>query len=145
MIPRQISQAGIDLVKRFEGCGLAAYQDSVGVWTIGYGHTSAVQPGDTITQPQADSLLAVDMQSAIDCVDRKVGPNLTDNQFSALVSFVFNLGCAAFCGSTLLRLLNCGETAAAAQQFVRWDRAGAQELPGLLMRREAERDLFLAA
>jgi len=96
-----------------------------------------------ITQEQADARLQLDVQTAVSCVNRKVGPALTQNQFDALVSFVFNLGCGAFSGSTLLRLLNAGETAAAAQQFVRWDQAGGHVLEGLLRRREAERDLFL--
>jgi lysozyme len=139
----KLSAAGIDLIKRFEGLRLTSYQDSVGVWTIGYGSTLGVHAGLSITQAQADSRLLSDLQNAVDCVNRKVGPALSDNQFAAMVSFVFNLGCAAFSGSTLLRLLNAGEDAAAANEFLRWDHAGGQVLEGLLRRRQAERDLFL--
>lgn len=143
MIPRQASAAGIDLIKRSEGLRLNAYQDSVGVWTIGYGHTIGVRPGESITQAQADSLLIADMQDAVSCVDRKVGPEVTQNMFDALVSFVFNLGCAAFSGSTLLRLINAGEDAKASLEFAKWCHAGKQVLPGLAARRSAERDLFV--
>jgi lysozyme len=142
MASRQASQAGIDLIKSFESLRLVAYQDEVGVWTIGYGSTWGVIPGTAITQAQADSRLASDVEVASSCVDRKCGP-LTQNQFDALTSFTFNVGGGAFSGSTLLRLLNAGETAAAALQFVRWDHAGSSVSAGLLTRRERERDLFL--
>lgn len=144
MIPMRASSGAIELVKRFEGCKLTAYQDVVGVWTIGYGSTSCVQPHETITQAQADARLNVDLQTAADCVERKVGIHLTQNQFDALCSFVFNLGCRAFCGSTLLRLLNAGEVKTAADEFLKWNRAGGRVLAGLTARREAERTYFLS-
>jgi len=143
MIPRQLSPTGIDLIKGFEGLRLKAYQDAGGIWTIGYGHTLGVWADQSVTETQAEQLLLNDVQGAVICVDRKVGPEITQNQFDALVSFVFNVGCAAFCGSTLLRLINAGEDTLAAQEFVKWDHAGTQVLAGLLKRREAERDLFL--
>lgn len=145
MIPRQTSQAGIDLIKKFEGCSLVAYRDSAGILTIGYGSTSNVVAGESISQQEADIRLERDLGWAQACVDRKVGPNLTQNQFDALVSLVFNLGCPAFSGSRLLRLLNAGEIFAAAQEFPKWDHAGGQVLAGLTARRVAERQLFLTA
>jgi len=99
--------------------------------------------GDVITQERADALLLEDMRDAVECVDRKVGPETTQNQFDAMVSLVFNIGCGAFTMSTLLRLFNAGQPAAAAREFVRWIYAGNVALPGLLTRRQAERDLFL--
>lgn len=139
----EVSENGLALIKEFEGCRLEAYQDSVGVWTIGYGSTIGVKPGMVITQDQADARLKLDAANAVACVNRKVGPALTQNQFNALVSFVFNLGCAALAGSTLLRLINAGELAAAANEFPKWCHAGAQILPGLVARRETEQKLFL--
>jgi lysozyme len=139
-----ISPAGLALIKQFEGLRLTSYQDSVGVWTIGYGSTLGVHAGMTITQEQADARLSIDVQTAVQCVNRKVGPALTQNQFDALVSFVFNLGCGAFSGSTLLRLLNAGDAGAAAHQFPAWCHAGKEVLAGLVMRRAAEQKLFLA-
>jgi lysozyme len=143
MIPRQISANGLNLIKQFEGCRLAAYQDAVGIWTVGYGSTFCVDPHITITQADADARLKQDVQHAVECVDRKVGPNISQNQFDALVSFVFNVGCAAFSTSTLLRHINAGEMKAAAAEFPRWDHAGALELDGLRKRRLAEQALFL--
>lgn len=144
MIDRHISPAGLALIKQFEGCRLEAYQDAGGIWTIGYGHAIAVEPGLTISQADADCLLEQDIASAEQCVDAKTG-QITQNQFDALVSFVFNLGCAAFNGSSLLHLLNTGQTDAAANEFLKWCYAGnpARFVPGLVARRETERKLFL--
>jgi len=134
---------GLSLTEQFEGCRLAAYQDQVGVWTIGYGHTGPeVVAGLTITQAQAEAYLAADVQSAAACVNRLVAVQLTQEEFDALVDFVFNLGQGAFASSTLLRLLNAGSFAAAAEQFVQWDRAGGAVVAGLLRRRQAETALF---
>lgn len=144
MIDRHISPAGLALIKQFEGCRLEAYQDAGGIWTIGYGHAIAVEPGLTISQADADCLLEQDISSAERCVDAKTG-QLTQNQFDALVSFVFNVGCAAFNSSGLLMLLNAGQTSAAADEFPKWVHAGnpPQVVPGLVARRETERKLFL--
>ena len=135
------SPACFELIEKFEGLRLEAYQDPVGIWTIGYGSTSGVHQGMTITQEQAQARLANDIQSAAECVERKVGPVLTQNEFDALVSFVFNIGCLAFSGSTLLRLLNCGDKSAA-NEFMRWVHAGTNVLPGLVSRRLAEKTMF---
>ncbi|KMN50721.1 muraminidase [Chromobacterium violaceum] len=136
--------AGISLIKQFEGVRLAAYQDMVGVWTIGYGHTGPdVKAGMTITQRQADQLLAADLEKFETGVRKAVIVPLNANQFSALVSFSYNLGLGNLRSSTLLRLLNKGDYDGAAAQFPRWNRAGGQAVPGLTRRRKAEQALFL--
>jgi len=137
------SAAGLALTKQFEGLELKAYQDSVGVWTIGYGHTGTdVKPGLTITEAQASVLLAADVAWAVTCVNKSVKSAINQNRFDAMVDFVFNLGCAAFGGSTLLRMVNAGDFAGAAGQFVRWNKAGGKVLAGLTKRRQAEAALF---
>jgi lysozyme len=138
------NSAGLDLIKHYEGLRLIAYADVVGVLTIGYGHTGAdVTPGLVITQTQADLLLAGDLARFESGVSDLALVPLNANQFSALVSFSYNLGLGSLRQSTLLRDLNRGDYAAAANEFPRWDRAGGRELPGLLKRRQAERALFL--
>ncbi|MGR2678743.1 lysozyme [Chromobacterium haemolyticum] len=138
------SANGIKLIQQFEGLRLKAYQDAVGVWTIGYGHTGPdVTPGLVITQAQADALLARDLSRFESGVTRLVQVPLNQNQFDALVCFSFNLGLGALQGSTLLRLLNAGDYAGAAAQFPRWNKAGGKVLPGLTRRRVAEQALFL--
>lgn len=136
------SQAGIDLIKSFEGCKLRAYQDSVGVWTIGVGHTRGVRQNDSCTQDEADELLHGDLLTAEEDIARLVKVPLTDNEHAALVSWVFNLGSANLFGSTLLKKLNKMDYAGAAAEFPRWNRAGGQVLAGLTRRRLAEKQLF---
>jgi lysozyme len=137
------SSAGLALTKQFEGCELKAYQDQVGVWTIGYGHTGTdVKKGLTITEEQASTLLAADVAWAVTCVNKSVKVAINQNQFDALVDFVFNLGCANLGQSTLLRLLNSGDSSNAAKEFLRWNRAGGKVVAGLTRRRQAEMDLF---
>jgi len=134
---------GLSLTEQFEGCELTAYQDQVGVWTIGYGHTGPdVVAGLTITQDQAQALLAQDVQSAAACVNNSVTVQLSQDEFDALVDFVFNLGVGAFESSTLLRDLNAANFTAAAAQFDLWDHAGGAVVAGLLRRRQAETALF---
>ena len=98
--------------------------------------------GMTCTQEQAEQWLQEDVQIAVDAVNRLVTVELTQNQFDALVDFTFNLGTGSLQNSTLLRLLNASNYTGAANEFERWDKAGGQTLPGLLKRRQAERDLF---
>jgi len=137
------STTGLALTEQFEGCRLTAYQDQVGVWTIGYGHTGPdVTPGLTITSAQAQALLLQDVGSAVECVNSSVLVKLTQGEFDALVDFVFNVGAGAFKGSHMLRALNAGDLAGAASQFVLWDHAGGVVIPGLLRRRQAEATLF---
>ena len=140
----QISKAGLDLIKQFEGLYLKAYRCPAGVPTIGYGHTAGVAMGQTITQQQADDYLRRDVRQFERAVARLVSVPLTQGQFDALVSFAFNLGEGALAQSTLLRLLNAGDYAGAAAQFDRWNKAGGRVLPGLVRRRAAERALFEA-
>lgn len=140
-----ISENGLDLIRKFEGFRLTAYDDSVAVHTIGYGHTLGVCAGDTCTLEQAEKWLKEDAHHAENCIQHSVSVELTQNEFDALVSFVFNLGCGAFIGSTLLRLINDGRIDEAAAQFQRWNKAGGQVLAGLTRRRQAEAELFGSA
>jgi lysozyme len=142
----KISQAGLDLIKRFEGCELEAYQDAVGIWTIGYGHTgSDIHKGLKITQAQADAILAKDVERFASGVAANVRVALTQSEFDALVSFAFNVGLTAFRTSTLLKLLNDNsDRSVVATQFLRWNKAGDKVLEGLTKRRNAEKELFLS-
>lgn len=145
----QTSDKGIALIKQFEGCKLTAYQDSVGVWTIGYGWTQPVdgkpiRDGMTIKQETAERLLKTGLVSYESDVSRLVKVGLTQGQFDALVSFTYNLGARSLSTSTLLRKLNAGDYAGAADEFLRWNKAGGKVLNGLTRRREAERALFLS-
>lgn len=140
----QVSKKGISLIKKFEGCRLLAYQDSVGVWTIGYGHTQGISRNDKISQEQADAFLLHDIELAVKDVNRLVKVTLNSNQFDALVSFTFNLGARNLSSSTLLKKLNAGQTDMAANEFGRWIFAGERISSGLVKRREAEKNLFLS-
>ena len=141
---RTINEQGLALIKEFEGCQLEAYLCPAGVPTIGYGHTRSVELGQVISKAEADALLREDLVSAEDAVDWLVTVSINDNRFSALVSFVFNVGTSAFEESTLLSLLNANaEMDIVANQLLRWNKAGDRELPGLTRRRQAERALFL--
>ncbi|WP_409244568.1 lysozyme [Enterobacter asburiae] len=145
----QTSEKGMALIKQFEGCKLTAYQDSVGVWTIGYGWTQPVdgkpiRAGMTIKQETAERLLKTGLVSYESDVSRLVKVVLTQGQFDALVSFTYNLGARSLSTSTLLRKLNAGDYAGAADEFLRWNKAGGKVLNGLTRRREAERALFLS-
>lgn len=145
----QTSEKGISLIKEFEGCKLTAYQDSVGVWTIGYGWTQPVdgkpvRAGMTIKQETAERLLKTGLVSYESDVCRLVKVALTQGQFDALVAFTYNLGTRSLSTSTLLRKLNAGDCAGAADEFLRWNKAGGKVLNGLTRRREAERALFLS-
>lgn len=145
----RISDKGVSLIKQFEGLCLTAYQDSVGVWTIGYGWTQPVdgkpiRPGMTIKEETAERLLRTGLVGYESDVSKLVKVKLTQGQFDALVSFAYNLGARALSTSTLLQKLNAGDNAGAADEFPRWNKAGGKVLPGLMRRREAERALFLS-
>lgn len=142
------NQAGVELIKEFEGLRLRAYRCPAGVPTIGYGTTvypdgRRVQMGDQITAEQAEEYLRHDLRGFERDVERMVRVPVSANQFSALVSFAYNLGAEALRKSTLLRLLNSHNFAGAAEQFGRWTYAAGKSLPGLVRRRAAERALFL--
>jgi len=140
----QISDSGIMLIKNFVGLRLTAYQCSAHVWTIGYGHTAGVKPGDTITEGQAEQFLRDDLDQFEAAVYRLVNVTLSQHQFDALVSFTFNLGEGNLKNSTLLKKLNAGDYSGAAEEFPRWNRADGRVVEGLTRRRLAERDMFLA-
>lgn len=145
----QVSNKGISLIKQFEGCKLKAYQDSVGVWTIGYGWTQPVDgrkigPGMVIDQATAERLLKCGLVQYEQGVNQLVKVIITQGQFNALVSFAYNLGLRSLSTSTLLRKLNAGDKQGAADEFGKWVNAGGVRLNGLVKRREAERKLFLS-
>ncbi|EBY8083587.1 lysozyme [Salmonella enterica subsp. enterica] len=137
------SDNGRAFIRAREGVKLAAYQDGGGVWTIGYGHTRGVKQGQVINHEQADEFLDSDLRQVESCISERVTVALNQNQFDALVSFVFNVGRQAFSDSTLLKKLNEGNYRAAADQFTRWVYDNDQFVQGLYNRRVAERDLFL--
>lgn len=139
-----ISPRGLEFIRRMEACRLEAYQDSVGIWTIGYGHIRGpVREGDTCTQEQAEAWLLEDVASIAErCIQNMVKVDLTQQEYDALCSFIFNLGCSAFRNSTLLRKLNDGDFDGAAEQFAKWNHADNKVILGLTHRRQAERELF---
>jgi GH24 family phage-related lysozyme (muramidase) len=165
---RHINQAGLDLVKEFEGFhsrrfksgpkkgqtvpngGVTAYFDPVNIPTIGYGHTHKVTSADVdvkvISPKEAEELLRGDLKTAEDAVSNLITVKLNDNEFSALVSFTFNVGAGALKNSTLRKRLNRGDnrTSVANEEFRKWVKAGGRVLQGLVRRRRAERDLFLS-
>lgn len=139
-----ISSRGVDLIKSFEGLRLTAYLDAVNVLTIGYGHTGHdVEFGQTITEDEAEALLRKDIGRFEAAVNR-LASKTSQGQFDAMVSFAFNLGEKALERSTLLKMHNAGQYQAAADQFLRWNRAGGKILRGLTRRRAQERGLYLS-
>ena len=137
-----IGQKGIDLIKHFEGCELNAYKCPAGVWTIGYGHIKGVSEGMSITQEQAEQMLLDELKEYENYINELVTVNLSQNQFDALVSWVYNLGPANLQSSTLLKVLNSGDYSGVPAQIERWNKAGGKVLEGLIRRREAESALF---
>ncbi|KAF1026199.1 MAG: Lysozyme RrrD [Acinetobacter bereziniae] len=142
------SQTGINLIKGFEGKRLSAYDDGVGVWTIGYGTIKypngvRVKKGDTCNDSQAESYLKNDLVKLESAINRLVKVPLNQNQFDALSSFTYNLGETNLSKSTLLKKLNAKDYKDAADQFLVWNKAGGKVMNGLVRRREAERSLFL--
>jgi lysozyme len=138
----QISQEGIALIKKFEGCELEAYKCAAGVWTIGYGSTKGVEEGNTITQENADNLLLEEMHEYEGYINDMVTVDLKQNEFDSLVSWVFNLGPSNLSSSTLLSRLNNKVWDDIPNQIKRWNKAGGQVRQGLVRRREAEALLF---
>lgn len=138
----KISKNGLDLIKHFEGCELEAYKCPAGVWTIGYGHIKTAVEGMTITQHQADDMLIEEMNEYEGYINNSVLVDLTQNQFDAMVSWVYNLGNGNLNASTLLKVLNSGDYAGVPAQMMRWNKAGGKVLEGLTRRRQAEADLF---
>jgi len=143
-----VSPQGVDLICGFEGLELKAYDDGVGVCTIGYGttiypHGKAVQYGDTCTIEQAKNYMQYDLRRFEQAVSAAVNVPLNQNQFDALVSLSYNIGIGAFKNSTLLKLLNASDYHAASHQFDVWIKAGGKTVQGLVNRRAVEKTLFL--
>jgi len=141
-----ISEAGYGIIRKYEGLRLTAYPDPAtggAPWTNGYGHTKGVKKGDTCTKEQAEQWLYEDAMEAWTGVLSVVKVKLEQWELDALTSFVFNLGIGNLKTSTLLRKLNVGDRAGAADEFLRWNKAAGKEMPGLTKRRTEERKLFL--
>lgn len=134
----------VPLVAWYEGYRPQAYLDPVAIPTICYGHTATARLGQTRTREQCDALLAGDLGTAFAALDRRVRVPLSDPTRAALASWVYNVGEGAMASSTLLRLLNAGDVRGACNQLPRWVYAGGRQLPGLVNRRAAERDLCLS-
>ncbi len=145
----QVSTAGINLICSFEGKRLIAYDDGVGVWTIGFGTTIypngiKVKRGDTCTTEQAKAYMAHDLKKFESAVNSAVTMLINQNQFDALVSLAYNIGTGAFKESTLLKKLNAKDYKGAAAQFDVWNKGGGKVMQGLVNRRAVERKLFLS-
>lgn len=143
-----VSPSGIDLICDFEGKRLVAYDDGVGVWTIGFGTTIypngiKVKKGDVCTEAQAKAYMAHDLKKFELAVSNVVTVPLSQNQFDALVSLAYNIGTNAFKNSTLVKKLNAGDIRGAANQFDVWVKAGGKRMQGLVNRRAKEKALFL--
>lgn len=140
------SQKGIDQIESFEGTRLTPYLDTANKWTVGTGHLMVSGDGCVvgvpITMQQAEDLLRIDLEIAENVINREK-LDLTQNEFDALVSFVFNLGAGAFDRSTLLKFLKTGNKEAAAKEFPKWSMAGGVESKGVKARRFAEQDCFV--
>jgi lysozyme len=141
----RVGNKGLDIIKEAEGLRLKAYLCPAKVWTIGFGHTKGVKEGDTCTISQADAWLREDCQEAEEAVARLITAPLTQEQFDALVSFTFNLGATNLRNSTLLKRLNALDYDSAADELLKWVKAGGVTLAGLVKRRAKERELFLCS
>lgn len=144
---KKTSNAGKNLIKQFEGFRAIAYLCPANVWTIGYGTTringKAVKGGMKITTTEAEQFLEEDLKQYETCVNQNVLVQLSQNQFDALVCLVYNIGVGNFSRSTLLKVLNTGNYALAAQEFSKWNKAGGKVVSGLTRRRAAEKELFI--
>jgi lysozyme len=146
---RHINERGIEIVKSFEGISVKPYLCPANVWTVGYGATRSSTGGpigldmEPISETEAEALLIRDLESSEEWVRRLIKTTLTENQYSALTSFTFNVGAGALQRSTLRMKLNRGEYQGAANEFLKWRMAGGRILAELVRRRAAERALFL--
>ena len=145
----KLNQTGLDLIKKYEGFRSHAYRDAVGVWTIGYGHTSMagaprVKPGLRISRQQGEDILARDVAKFARKIRPMIQVELNDNQFSALVSFSYNVGVGGFRRSSVLQRVNAGRFDAVPNRLSLWVKAGGRTLKGLVRRRAAEGELFLS-
>lgn len=142
----KINASGFALIQHFEGCSLTAYPDPATGGepvTIGYGHCGNVKMDSYISQDMANALLLQDLARFEDGVARSIHTDVTSDQFSACVCLAFNIGLGNFTTSTLLKMINADSAPAAADQFLRWNKAAGKVMNGLTKRREAERRLYL--
>jgi lysozyme len=144
----KMTEEGLQLIKEFEGFRGMAYRDPVGVWTIGYGHTSMagapdVKPGMVLTLLQANDVLKRDVETFAQGVSESLQRTLSPQQFSALVSFAYNVGLGNFRKSSVLKAVNAGDVQAVPRRLQLWTKAGGRTLPGLVRRRAAEAALFV--
>lgn len=140
-----IGPDGLALIREFEGLELKAYPDPAtggAPWTIGYGHTKGVREGDTCTPEEADEWLLEDVAEAETCIENCVDVELTQGEYDALCSFIFNLGCRTFRNSSVLRYLNQGNRKMAVEYILKYDKAAGRQMDGLTRRRKAEAELF---
>ena len=145
---RQISPHGLEKLKQWEGLKTKAYKDAGGVWTVGYGHTATAgepkpRAGMVITAAEAERILLKDLVQYEAAVENNVKVELNDNQFAALVSFVYNIPLASFKKSTLLKKLNAGNYDAVPTELMKWTKAGGKKIQGLVNRRRAEGYLWM--
>ena len=144
----KLNKLGIDLMHFFEGCKLEAYQCSAKVWTIGWGNTfyengTPVRQGDKITQDRANSLFVFVANKFADEIKKLIKTNLSENQFSALVCFAYNVGTGNLAKSTLLKKVNVNPNdPSISNEFLRWNKANNKIIKGLILRRKSESDLY---
>lgn len=137
------SDNGFNLLKQVEGCKLEAYIDQGGKWTIGYGSTSNVSDGMLIDQQEAGTRLHASVAQIVNLINNTIKVVLCQNQFDALVLFIYNVGQHAFESSSMLRYINNGSYLAASEEFKKWNHIAGQVNAGLTNRRELERKLFV--
>lgn len=144
-----MTEEGISLIKKYEGCKLTAYKCPAGVWTIGYGNTfyedgSTVKPGDKITQERADQLFRNILEKKfLEPIRKLIVSDINDNMFSAIVSFTYNVGIGNLKSSTLLKKVNANPNdQTISLEFKKWVKSAGKVLPGLVRRRESESDLY---
>lgn len=137
-----LSKRGINLIKEFEGCKLTAYQDIVGVWTIGFGFTKGVKPGDVMSQEQCEARLSSEVREYELGVTKVCTVPPTQNQFDALVSLAWNIGIVGMQGSSVIRYHNKQDFLKASASFALWNKAGGKVVAGLSRRRAAESALY---
>ena len=137
------SQKCVEMVARFEGFRAEAYKDMGGVWTIGFGFTDGVKPGDVMTRKEADARLLVELQKFADGVDALCSATVSQNELDAMTSLAYNIGLGAFTKSSVLRMHNIGAEQAAGRAFSLWNKVGGRVIPGLSARRAKEAALYL--
>jgi lysozyme len=140
---KKTSQRGVELIMLVEGLKTEAYLCPAKVWTIGYGHTKGVRPGDKVSPREAEALLKMDLQWAEEAVRKNLKAPYTQGQFDAFVSLTFNIGETNLLTSTALRMFNSGHLEKVPDAFRMWKKGRGRILPGLIARREREIALFL--